>query len=107
LLLFKEKLCYANCFFFIELIAPMKFPWGGARATKCRGLFRFLNQQERKHLENNETFYQRVKMNTRHVKVTAQESGCLVDASDVVAGEGAEEAVSGVGADKPAVVALL
>lgn len=44
-------------------------------------------------------------MNTRHFKCSGDRP--LVDASDVVAGESSEEAVSCVGANKPAIVALL
>lgn len=46
-------------------------------------------------------------MNTRHFKVNEPPSDYLVNSSDVIAGKGAEEAVSRVGADKPTVVALL
>lgn len=44
-------------------------------------------------------------MNTRHFKCSGDRP--LEDSSDVVAGESSEEAVSCVGANKPAIVALL
>lgn len=43
-------------------------------------------------------------MNTIHCKCSGAHP--LVDASDVVTGESSEEAVSRVGADEPAIVAL-